>query len=53
MTYFDQILGQNKSEARESEGLVKITYGIVTSSLFKRAGNSNQEKNFDCVMQLI
>ena len=27
--YFDQISGQNKSEAREPEGLVKITYGIV------------------------
>ena len=39
-TYFDQISpisGQNKSEAR---GLVKITYGIVASSFFKRVGNS-------------
>ena len=36
-----QISGQNKSEAREPEGLVKITYGIVASSLFKKAGNSN------------
>ena len=36
-----QISGQNKSEARELEGLVKITYGIVASSLFKKAGNSN------------
>ena len=38
MTYFDQISqisGQNKSEAREQEGLVKITYGIVASSLLK------------------
>ena len=35
MTYFDQISGQNKSEARELEGVVKITYGIVASSLFK------------------
>ena len=35
------ILSQNKSEAREPEGLVKITYGIVASSLFKTAGNSN------------
>ena len=35
------ISGQNKSEAREPEGRVKITYGIVASSLLKRAGNSN------------
>ena len=32
-----QISGQNKSEAIEPEGLVKITYGIVASFLFKRA----------------
>ena len=36
-----QISGPYKSEAREPEGLVKITYGIVASFLFKRAGNSN------------
>ena len=41
MTYFGQRFGQNKSEARELEGLVKITYGFVASSPFKRAGNSN------------
>ena len=41
LTRYPQISGQNKSEAREPEGLVKITYGIVASSLFKRAGNSN------------
>ena len=41
LTRSPQISGQNKSEAREPEGLVKITYGIVASSLFKRAGNSN------------
>ena len=41
LTRSPQISGQNKSEAREPEGLVKITYGIVTSSLFKRVGNSN------------
>ena len=41
LTRSPQISGQNKSEAREVEGLVKITYGIVASSLFKRAGNSN------------
>ena len=39
MTYFDQISDQNKSEAREPEGLAKITFGIVTSFLFKRVGN--------------
>ena len=31
------------------EGLVKITYGIVASSLFKRAGNSNWE-NLNCAL---
>ena len=41
LTRSSQISGQNKSEAREPEGLVKITYGFVASSLFKRAGNSN------------
>ena len=41
LTRSPQISGQNKLEAREPEGLVKITYGIVASSLFKRAGNSN------------
>ena len=41
LTISSQISGQNKSEAGEPEGLVKITYGIVASSLFKRAGNSN------------
>ena len=41
LTRSPQISGQNKSEAREPEGLVKITYGIVASSLFRRAGNSN------------
>ena len=29
-----EISGQKKSEAREPEGLVKIPYSIVTSSLF-------------------
>ena len=41
LTRSPKISDQNKSEAREPEGLVKITYGIVASSLFKRAGNSN------------
>ena len=41
LTRSPQISGWNKSEARELEGLVKITYGIVASSLFKGAGNSN------------
>ena len=41
LTRSPQISGQNKSEAREPEGLVKMTYGIVAISLFKRAGNSN------------
>ena len=41
LTRSPQISGLNKSEAREPEGLVKTTYGIVASSLFKRAGNSN------------
>ena len=41
LTISSQISGQNKSEAGEPDGLVKITYGIVASSLFKRAGNSN------------
>ena len=41
LTRSPQISGQNKSEAREPEGLVKIAYGIVASFLFKRAGNSN------------
>ena len=41
LTRSPQISGQNRSEAREPEGLVKITYGIVTIPLFKRAGNSN------------
>ena len=41
LTKFPQISGQNKSEAREPEGLVKKIYGIVASSLLKRAGNSN------------
>ena len=41
LTRSPQISGQNKSEAREPEGLVKITYGIFASSVFKSAGNSN------------
>ena len=41
LTRSPQISDQNKSEAREPEGLIKITYDIVASSLFKRAGNSN------------
>ena len=36
-----KISDQNKSEAREPEGLVKVTFGIVASSLFKRVENSN------------
>ena len=48
-----QISGQNKSETREQEGLVKITYGIVASSLFKRAGNSNYEKILNCVHRIL
>ena len=51
MTRSPLISGKNKSEAREPEGLVKITYGIVASSLFKRAGNSNYEKIFNCELQ--
>ena len=38
MTRSPLISGQNKSEAREPEGLVKITYGFVASSPFKRDG---------------
>ena len=41
LTRSPQISGQNKSEARKLEGLVKITYGIaagIASSFFKRAG---------------
>ena len=41
LTKSPKISDQNKSEAREPQGLVKITYGIVASSFFKRAGNSN------------
>ena len=41
LTRYPQISGQNNSEAREPEGLVKIIYGIIASPLFKRAGNSN------------
>ena len=41
LTRSHQISDQNNSEAREPEGLVKITYGIVASSLFIREGNSN------------
>ena len=48
LTRSPQISGQNKSEAREPEGLVKISYGIVASSLFKRAGNSNKEIFLNC-----
>ena len=36
-------LAKISQEAREPEGLVKITHGFVASSLFKRAGNLNQE----------
>ena len=44
LTKSPQISGQNKSEAREPEGLVNVTYGIVASYLLKkRAGNSNYE----------
>ena len=49
MTRSLQISDQNKSEARELEGLVKITYGSVAISLFKRAGNSNLEKDLNCI----
>ena len=48
LTKDHQISGQNKSEAREPEGLVKIIYGFVASSLFKRAGNSNEENFLNC-----
>ena len=50
MTYFQQISPNlwPKSEAREPEALVKITYGIVASYLFKRAGNSNEEVFLNC-----
>ena len=50
LTRTPQISGQNKSEAREPEGLVKITYGFFASSLFKRAGNSNYEKILNCAL---
>ena len=50
LTRSPQISDQNKSVAREPEGLVKITYGIVASSLFKRAGNSNYEDFLNCDM---
>ena len=36
LTRSPQISGQNKSEAREPEGMVKITYGIVASFLKER-----------------
>ena len=49
LTRSPQISGQNKSEAREPEGLVKKTYVIVASSRFKRAGNSNKKKKFNCI----
>ena len=48
LTRSPKISGQDKSEAREPEGLVKITYGTVASSLFKRAGNSNKEIFLNC-----
>ena len=48
LTRSSQISGQNKSKARKPEGVVKITYGIVASFLFKRAGNSNMEKFLNC-----
>ena len=48
LTRSAQISGQNNSDAREPEGVVKITYGIVASSLFKRAGNSNKEFFLNC-----
>ena len=35
LTISPQISGQNKSEARDPEGLVKITYGIFASSFLK------------------
>ena len=41
LTRSPQISDKNNSETRELKGLIKITYGIVASSLFKRAGNSN------------
>ena len=41
LTRSPQISGQNKSEVREPEGMVKITYGVVASSPFKKVGNSN------------
>ena len=46
LTRSPQISGQNMSEAREPEGLVKITYGIVASSLFKIAGKFKLGKKF-------
>ena len=48
LTRSPQISGQNKSEAREPEGLVIITCDFVTKSLFKRAGNSNEEIFLNC-----
>ena len=43
-----QISGQSKSEAKESEGLVKITYGFVASSFIKIAGSSKYENFLNC-----
>ena len=45
-----QISGQNKSEARELERLVKITYGFWRIEIFGLAGNSNSEKKLNCVL---
>ena len=35
LTRSPQISGQNKSEAREPEGLVKITYGMMLAPFLK------------------
>ena len=45
MTYFDQISPNlakiSQRPENQKDYLVKIIYGFVVSSLFKRAGNSN------------
>ena len=47
LTRSPQISRQNKSEASEPERLVKITYGIVASSLLKKSGKFKLGKIFE------
>ena len=48
LTRCPQISGQKKSEAREQEELVKITYGIVGSSLLKERDIQSRYLNVLC-----